>query len=355
MHHYATTFVIALAVTVVLIPVAILLAKRTGAIDYPGGRRVNKKPVTRLGGIAIYLGFWLAILWTQEIDQDLLGLLLGSLVIFSAGLWDDIRGLRPLYKFCWQIVAAVILLIFGFNMGSFSLPFVGQIFLSGIAFGLLGALLTIIWLVGMINTVNILDGLDGLASGICLIVALLLFWSAQQISNYPQAIEAAHWTMALAGAALGFLIFNFNPSRLIMGDSGSMFLGFTIGAISLYGLLKTATILGLIFPLLILALPLFDVVFAIIRRKVRGKSITKADRGHLHHRLLDAGLTQRQAVLLLYMISGAFGLAAVLLAKGYWILAVILLALDFALLLNTLLRRKSLVAIFHKKMRRQDG
>ncbi|MDR3289649.1 MAG: undecaprenyl/decaprenyl-phosphate alpha-N-acetylglucosaminyl 1-phosphate transferase [Peptococcaceae bacterium] len=355
MNNQPLAFLIAFAVTIILTPLSIIAAKKVGAIDYPGGRRINKKPVTRLGGIAIYGGFWAAVLGTQGISRDIMGLLLGSLVIFLAGLWDDIRGLRPLYKFLWQIAAVVVLLLFGFNMESFSLPLIGQIQLDKHGLGFLSVVLTLFWMVGMINTVNILDGLDGLAAGICLIVALLLFWSARQISDYPQALSAAHWTLALAGAALGFLFFNFYPSRLFMGDSGSMFLGFVIGGVSIYGLLKTATILGLVFPLLILALPLSDITFSIIRRKLRGKPIAEADGGHLHHRLLDVGLTQRQAALLLYLISGGFGLAAVLLAKGHWVWALLLLVFDFSLLLSILFRRKYLSAIFRKKLNKSGG
>jgi UDP-GlcNAc:undecaprenyl-phosphate GlcNAc-1-phosphate transferase len=345
---YIWIFVIAIIVASITAPLSILLANKVGAIDYPGGRRVHKKPITRLGGIAIYCGFWAAVFGTGTLfmDNSLIGLFAGSSVIFLVGLWDDIKGLRPLIKLAWQTLAVVVLIPFGdFTMISFSLPFLGQVNLNALGISALGTALTIFWIVGMVNTVNISDGLDGLAAGICFLAALLLFWSANRIEQ----VIPAHLTLALAGAALGFLIFNFYPARLIMGDSGSMFLGYIIGGVSIMGLLKTATILGLVFPLLILGLPLSDLTFAIIRRKVQGVPIAKADRGHLHHRLLDAGLSQRQAVLLLYAISACFGLAAVLLATGYWLWSLVLLVMDFSLLLKILFRRIGLLAVFSKR------
>jgi len=338
---YAWTFIIALLVAVVATPLSMRLAQRFGAIDYPGARRVHRKPIPRLGGLAIYAGFWAAALLTQTFDQSLYGLFVGSTLIVAVGLWDDTKGIRPLYKFFCQVFGAGVLPWFGFSMDQFSLPLVGTI--SGL--GSIGLLLTVFWVVGLINTVNLSDGLDGLAAGICFLAALLLFWSANRINQFP----AAHLTLALAGAALGFLFFNFHPARVFMGDTGSMFLGYIIGGVSIMGLLKTATVLGLVFPLLILAMPLSDLTFTIIRRKLRGGSIAAADRGHLHHRLLDAGLTQRQAVLLLYGLSACFGLAAVLGATGNWTWSLALLAAGFAFLLTILFRRTALLTAWSRR------
>jgi UDP-GlcNAc:undecaprenyl-phosphate GlcNAc-1-phosphate transferase len=189
--------------------------------------------------------------------------------------------------------------------------------------------------VGLVNTVNISDGLDGLAAGICFIAALILCWSALRIEQFTPA----YLLLALAGVALGFLFYNFHPAKIFMGDSGSMFLGYILGAVSIWGLLKTATILGLVFPLLVLGMPLTDVLFAIIRRSWKGLSIARADRGHLHHRLLDAGLTQRQAVLILYAMSLCFGLAAILSVYGHWLIALVLILLNIGLILRIMFRR----------------
>jgi len=351
---YALTFIIALIFAVVATPLSMKLGRRWGAIAYPGGRHVHKKPIPRLGGIAIYAAFWIAVVFTRNWDTQLYtqlytqvwGLFVGSTLIMVVGVWDDIREIRPIVKLGWQIAAAIVLVYFGFSMNQLSLPIVGvDLNFESRGLGWLGLLLAVFWIVGLVNTVNISDGLDGLAAGICFEAALLLFWSANRISQVPEA----HLTLALAGAALGFLFFNFHPARVFMGDSGSMFLGYIIGGISIMGLLKTATILGLVFPLLVLGMPLTDLTFAIIRRKLRGQSIAEADRGHLHHRLLDAGLSQRQAVLLLYGMSACFGIAAVLGALGSWIWAATLLIADFALLVTILLRRTAILSVMSRK------
>jgi UDP-GlcNAc:undecaprenyl-phosphate GlcNAc-1-phosphate transferase len=332
---YILIFSIALLVAVLATPFSIFLARCWGAIDYPGGRRIHQEPIPRLGGLAIYAAFWLAVMLTQRWENQYWGLFLGSTVIFLVGVWDDIKGIRPLIKFFGQILAAVILVFYGFSFSFQSLPFFAKISNLGIYGVYLGAFLTVFWVVGLVNTINISDGLDGLAAGICFGAALLLFWSAHRTGQIPSSFL----TLALAGATLGFLFYNFHPAHVFMGDSGSMFLGYLIGGISIMGLLKTATVLGLVFPLLVLAMPLTDMVFAIIRRKWKGLSIAKADRGHLHHRLLDAGLSQRSAVFLLYVMSACFGIAAVLLAEGYWLQGLVLFLAELVLLLYIFLRR----------------
>lgn len=342
---YFLTFSLALIIAVTGTPLTMKLAQKWGAIAYPGGRHVHKRPIPRLGGLALYAGFWLAALVTQAWDEYFWGLFLGSSLILLVGIWDDIWEIRPIVKLFWQIAAAALLLGFGFSMDIISLPLIGTINFSALGVGAIGFILMLFWVVGLVNTVNISDGLDGLAAGICFMVALLLFWSASRIDQVP----AAHLTLALAGALLGFLVYNFPPARVFMGDSGSMFLGYIIGGLSIMGLLKTATILGLVFPLLVMGMPVTDLTFAIIRRKLRGQSMATADRGHLHHRLLDAGLTQRQAVLSMYGISACFGIAAVLGAKGQWILALAILIFVFALLVIILMRRTAMLAVFGRR------
>jgi len=342
----------ALLIAAIATPLSMKLAIRWGAIAYPGGRHVHKKPIPRLGGLALYVAFWSAALiiqwWDKSYSMDvstivqIWGLFIGSTVIVMVGIWDDIRGMRPLVKLFWQIAAASVLIAFGFSMDAISLPFLNH---SVNLKGAIGLILMLFWVVGLVNTVNVSDGLDGLAAGICFIVAILLFWSANRIGQLP----AAHLTLALAGSLLGFLFFNFPPARVFMGDSGSMFLGYIIGGISIMGLLKTATILGLVFPLLVLGMPVTDLTFAIIRRKLRGLSMATADRGHLHHRLLDAGLSQRAAVLSMYGISACFGVAAVLGAKGQWLWALAMLVVVFALLIIILMRRTAMLAVFSRR------
>ncbi|MDP4125940.1 MAG: MraY family glycosyltransferase [Bacillota bacterium] len=344
---FAITFVIALIIAVLATPVSMRLASLWGAIAYPGGRHVHSRPIPRLGGLAIYAAFWIAVVITQEWDKSIWGLFIGSTILLVVGIWDDVYEIRPLVKLFWQIFAAAVLLFFDFSMDFISLPFFGSIHFGALGLSAIGFILVIFWVVGLVNTVNISDGLDGLAAGICFMVALLLFWSANQIVQ--TSVAPAHLTLALAGAILGFLFFNFPPARVFMGDSGSMFLGYIIGGISIMGLLKTATILGLVFPLLVLGMPVTDLTFAIIRRKLRGQSIAAADRGHLHHRLLDAGLTQRQAVLSMYGISACFGGAAVLGAKGQWIWSLVVLFIVFSLLIIILMRQTAKLAVFGRR------
>lgn len=344
---FASTFVIALVIAVLATPVSMKLAGLWGAIAYPGGRHVHSRPIPRLGGLAMYAAFWITALVTQQWDKSIWGLFIGSTIILVVGIWDDIYEIRPLVKLGWQIGAAAVLLFFDYSMTFISLPFIKTIYFDTLGLGAIGFILVIFWVVGLVNTVNISDGLDGLAAGICFMVAILLFWSANRVVQ--TSVVPAHLTLALAGAILGFLFFNFPPARVFMGDSGSMFLGYIIGGISIMGLLKTATILGLVFPLLVLGMPVTDLTFAIIRRKLRGQSIATADRGHLHHRLLDAGLTQRQAVFSMYGISACFGVAAVLGAKGQWIWAIVVLIFVFTLLIIILMRQTAKLAVFGRR------
>lgn len=330
MFSYIITFSLAAIFALLLTPVAIVLAKKWGVIDHPGDRRVHTVPIPRLGGLAIYISFWLAVLLNTEFTKMVVGLFLGSTIIFVVGIIDDVKGIRALHKLIWQLLAAFIPILFGLSVDQMTLPL-----LNTVNLGIFGYAFAIFWIVGIVNTVNISDGLDGLAAGICFIAALILFWSAERI-EHP---TAPFLMLALAGVVLGFLFFNFHPAKIFMGDSGSMFLGYILGAVSIWALLKTATILGLVFPLLVLGMPLTDLVFAIIRRSWKGISIARADRGHLHHRLLDAGLTQRQAVLILYAISSCFGIAAIFCIYGSWYSALVLVILNIALILRIMFRR----------------
>lgn len=327
---YMFTFILAVVFALIFTPLAIVAARKWDVLDYPGERRIHSIPIPRLGGAAIYLSFWLAVFITIDVDNMVKGLFWGSTILFAVGIVDDIKGLRALHKFFWQLLAAVIPIFFGLSVQTITLPLFGTFTL-----GVFGYAFAVLWIVGLVNTVNISDGLDGLASGICFIASLILFWSA----NWIGQITAPDLMLAVAGVTLGFLFFNFHPAKIFMGDSGSMFLGYVIGVVSIWGLLKSVTILGLVFPLLVLAMPLTDMVFAIIRRKWKGLSIARADKGHLHHRLLDAGLNQRQAVFLLYAISAGFGLAAVVFVYGKWYLALALIVINLAIILRIMFRK----------------
>ncbi|MDA8443407.1 MAG: MraY family glycosyltransferase [Peptococcaceae bacterium] len=334
--------------TLILTPGAMIVARKVGAIDYPSERRVHSKPTPRLGGIALYTSFVVTVCLFFKLDAQIKGLFIGSTLILAVGIYDDIKGVRPIVKLLGQVCAALILLRFGYQMTGLNLPLIGWKYFAawGSVWGMLwGGLFVVIWVVSLVNTVNITDGLDGLAAGICVEACLVLLWSAVQIHQ----VQAAGLMAVLTGICLGFLFFNFNPAKVFMGDSGSMFLGFVIAGVSVNGFLKTPVLFGLVLPLLALGMPIFDMTFAVVRRKWRGQPIALADRGHLHHRLLDAGFTQREAVLVLYLLSAILGCAALFASREEWQWAV-LLTLLVAAIVTGLFMFKS-----HKAILRRSG
>jgi len=320
---------LSLVLTFIFTPATMYLAKKVGAIDYPGERRVHRKPIPRLGGVAMYLSF-IAAAWyfLHPLNNQIIGLLAGATVILGVGIYDDIKGVSPKAKFLGQVIAAMVLLFFGYQIDKLTLPWFGEVILPGVW----GSVFVLLWVVSLVNTVNITDGLDGLAAGICFGACLVLLWSAVQIGMF----QAAYLMAGLAGVCLGFLFFNFHPAKVFMGDSGSMFLGFAIAAISINGLLKTTALFGLVLPLLALGMPIFDLTFAVIRRKWRGQPIAMADRGHFHHRLLDLGLTHRQAVLALYSLSALLAGAAFFASLEDWRWAISLTMVVVSILLTVL-------------------
>ncbi|PAB58306.1 glycosyltransferase family 4 protein [Anaeromicrobium sediminis] len=312
MYKYMISLLVAFIVSCIMTPFAIKLAHKIGAIDVPkDNRRVHKKPIPRMGGLAIFLGFVVSILVTLPIDKKIIGLIAGSTVIVIMGIMDDTKPLSPKQKFMGQLIAAVILVSVGISIEGFGNPITDK----WIGFPLyLSIPVTIIWVVGITNTVNLIDGLDGLAAGVASIAALSLAYITY-IQN-PNNIVVMVLTLSVAGSAIGFLPYNFNPAKVFMGDTGSLFLGYILSAISILGVLKGATAIATIVPVLALGLPIFDTAFAIIRRFLNGKPIFEADKGHLHHRLLSRGLGQRRTVLTLYLISALLGASAVLISNN---------------------------------------
>lgn len=312
-------FALAAVIAYLSTPVVCRLAKRTGAVDQPdvkpGGRHIHDKPTPRLGGLAIFAGFTVAIGVVAVVAdipdwQQLLELWYGALIIVAVGVADDYLELPAKLKLAGQIAAAVVLVATGNVVDWISNPWAHAPFPGMSYIGYWGVPLTVFWLVGVTNAMNLIDGLDGLAAGvgsIASVTLLLVGW--QEGQPYVMLITAA-----IAGAALGFLPYNFYPARIFMGDTGSMLLGFVLGAVAIQGTVKSATTIALAVPMLALGLPILDTSLAIIRRFVHGRSIFQADKGHLHHRLLALGLNQRQAVIILYFVSGCFGLSAVALA-----------------------------------------
>ena len=300
---------IALGVALFLTPVVISFARRTGALDAPDARKVHVRPIPRIGGIGIYAAFMVSVLvqmsisdFSPEIMTSLWGLLAGGTIIVAIGIIDDYRDLPAKVKLLGQILAACVLVIgFDVRIDVITDPLGDFIYLEYFAIPA-----TIFWVVGLTNTVNLIDGLDGLAAGVSSIAAVTIFLVAME-EGIP---FVAMITAALAGAAIGFLYYNFNPARIFMGDTGSMFLGFMLAGISVIGAVKSAATIALIVPILALGLPILDTTFAIVRRARNHRPIFKPDKGHLHHRLLAHGFTQKQAVLLMYVVSALFGLCA---------------------------------------------
>lgn len=300
---------VAFIVSFLASPVVKHFAYKVGAVDVPkDGRRMHKEPIPRLGGLAIFFGFMFSILLFLKINTQFRSILLGAAIILVLGIVDDITPLPAKLKFVVQIVAALIPAMNGVVIRVLSNPNL----LSENAYwnmGMLSIPVTVLWIVAITNAVNLIDGLDGLAIGVSAISATTVLIIALMVSEMQVAIAMA----ALVGACVGFMPYNINPAKMFMGDTGATFLGYILATMSIQGLFKFYAVISFAVPFLILGLPIFDTSFAFIRRIAHGQSPMQADRGHIHHRLIDMGLSQKQAVATLYVISAILGLSAVVL------------------------------------------
>lgn len=297
------SFVISFTMT----PIVKAFAIRIGAMDVPkDDRRMHDHPIPRMGGLAIFIGFLLTVVLFADLTKQMQGVLLGAIIIAILGAIDDIVGLNAWVKFAGQILAAVVAVSNGIVIHLFMNP---NIF-SGTEYIVLESLsipVTILWIVGVTNAVNLIDGLDGLACGVSAIASLTMFVVALLVSQSNVAVVLA----ALMGACLGFLPYNANPAKIFMGDTGALLLGFVLATTSAIGMFKFYAVVTFLVPLMALALPLLDTIFAFCRRILRGQNPFAADRGHFHHRLVDMGLSQKQAVAVMYAITALLGLCAV--------------------------------------------
>ena len=313
--------VVALVISFLSTPIVKSFAYKLGAIDVPKDeRRMNKVHIPRMGGLAIFLGFIISVLLFVEVDDQMKGILLGSVIIVVMGIIDDITPLRASLKFVIQILAALIPVYYGVQITCISNPnlFSDNPYWN---FGWLSIPITVIWFVGLTNAVNLIDGLDGLAIGVSSISALTMLAIAILVAEPQVAVIMA----ALVGACIGFMPYNMNPAKIFMGDTGSTFLGYILACITIQGLFKFYAVISFVVPFLILGLPIFDTMFAIIRRISHGQNPMAPDRSHVHHRLIDMGLNQKQAVAVLYVISAILGLSAVVLATSGEIKAILCL------------------------------
>lgn len=309
---YMTAFATAFGVTIVTTPLARKIAYKFKAVDYPRSRGMNNEPVPLMGGLAIVLGFIFSLLVMSPYIKDFhttqfIGFLIGGAIIVLVGMLDDVYELSAKFKLIVQIIVGAIVVFTGTKIDFIMWPFWQYLkFLS--------TPITIIWIIGLINAVNLIDGLDGLAAGVTSIASICLM----VLCFLSGSMVAVALTAALAGACLGFLPRNFSPAEVYMGDTGSTFLGYVLAVTSCIGVFKSYAILSIVLSILAMALPILDTVFAMVRRAINHKPIMGADRGHLHHRLIDAGYTNKQAVMILYGLSLTSAIVAVLIAiKDY--------------------------------------
>ena len=336
-------FIIAFIFTFATTPLVRRLAYKIGAVDVPKEkRRVHKRPTPRIGGLAIIFGFIVAVLcFNESWSKELIAILIGAGILGVLGVIDDCKELDAKIKFVVQIAAALVVVLYGdIRISVISNP---NIF-SESPFAVLPPWLSItattIWIVFMVNAVNFIDGLDGLAAGVSAIMSMSLVFIAITYHEYSIALLG----LALMGSCFGFLPFNFNPAKIFMGDTGSMFLGYMLAVLSVQGMFKSYAVISFAVPIVILGLPLFDALFAMLRRVLTGKNPMSADRGHLHHRLYDMGFSQKQTVFILYAISGVLGITSILLAEQRFLRAMLLLiCVLIFLLIATMMGKNSFV------------
>ena len=320
-HLFIVTFILSAVLSYFVTPFVIRLAYKIGAIDVPkDNRRVHKKPIPRLGGLSIAISFFITLLLFSTITKEMLVLFISLSIIIIMGIIDDVKGLGAKFKFLIQIFAATLVAVFAFRIKFLANPFepMHYWFLGNFSIPV-----TVFWIVGITNTVNLIDGLDGLAAGISAISSMTLALILFKNGDYFFTLIL----IALIGAILGFLPFNFNPAKIFMGDTGSLFLGFTLSVVSMNATIKSAAALAVFIP---------------IRRAKNNQPIMQADKGHLHHRLLNKGLSQKQTVLILYMMSVLLGLSAYFIAETGRRFSLFILATDVVLIIFVIIKFKIL-------------
>lgn len=292
----------AAAVVLLTTPLAGWLARAVGAVDHPSGRRIHQTPTPRLGGLAILAGFLVPVLYYLPADSGSQALVTGAVLIACVGAVDDVFGLSPAVKLAGQIACAAVPVSAGITIDHITLPFVGAFDLGPGQY-----VITVIWFVAIVNMINFIDGMDGLAAGVTAVGAITFAVLAASLGRADPAIMAA----ALAGACVAFLVFNFHPARIFMGDSGSMFLGFVIAGVAVSGVMKSAAAVAVVAPLVVLAIPILDTSFVILKRLKHGLPVYSPDRSHFHHRFFTIGWGQRKTVLALYGWCAIMGAVAI--------------------------------------------
>lgn len=307
MSKYSLLFITAFAVSILVTPYVAKLAMRIGAVDRPGKRKVHDKIMPRLGGLAVYIGFLVSSLLIPWQGMKMTGVMIGGTLILLLGIVDDTRGMSPKTKLAGQLLAASVVVAAGVRIEFFNNPFNGYFYL-----GSLSVPMTLLWIIAVTNAINLIDGLDGLASGVTTIALITFALMASMIGQTIVSLLA----FSLAAAVIGFLRYNFYPAKIFLGDCGSMFLGFMVSVLAVFGLLKSVTVVTFVIPILVLGVPIFDTCFAVFRRYCEHKPIFQADKKHIHHRLLSRGLSHRQAVLVIYCIALFFSMSALWMVRS---------------------------------------
>ncbi|MEE3343290.1 MAG: MraY family glycosyltransferase [Bacilli bacterium] len=315
---------------VLFMPVIKMVALHINAMDVPNARKVHKKPIPRLGGLGIYLGFLLGYMLFGHESIQMNSILIGSFIIVLAGMIDDINPIKARYKLICQIIGASIVPIFGGillkDISAFGIY---------INFGIFSYIITILFIVGIINCINLIDGLDGLAGGLSAIYFAMIGVVAILFNN-SSGLDTI-LTFIMLGATLGFLVHNFNPASIFMGDSGSMFLGYIIAIIALLGY-KNVTFTSLIVPVFLIAIPIMDTLFAIVRRLLKHEPIMKPDKSHLHHQLLKLNFSVRKTVLIIYIVDILFAIASIIYVFNNQLYGIIIYIVLFILVLILIIK-----------------
>lgn len=341
--NYFLILFLAFAVSFAVTPLAIKLAPRIGAMDIPKDkRRMHTKPMPRFGGMSMFLGTEIALAVFLHSDPKVITILFGGACIYAIGVVDDIHGMSPKVKFALQVAAAIIVFIGGIQIEFVKNPFDEEAYIFFPVW--FSFVITVLWVVGITNTVNLIDGLDGLAAGVAAIASGCIAYTAVLSGQF----EVGMAMLAVSGGALGFLPYNFHPAKIFMGDSGSLYLGFMIAVVSILGSTKGATLIATIVPFLVLGLPIFDTIFAIIRRWINGYPIMMADKGHIHHRIMATGIGQRRTVLIMYCISAIMGTVAILVVQRMLIEALLLVLVAVVLVCVFIADHASVKEIFRE-------
>jgi UDP-GlcNAc:undecaprenyl-phosphate/decaprenyl-phosphate GlcNAc-1-phosphate transferase len=335
---YATLFICFIA-SILITPLVKKLALKIGATDQPNSRKVHQTIMPRLGGLAIFVSYLIGFMILMPESPYKYPILLGSIVIVITGIVDDVFEISARWKLLGQVIAALIVVLNGVDIDFINLPFGGQI-----EFGIFTIPLTILWIVGITNAINLIDGLDGLAAGVSSIALITISGMAIIMGNG----FVVSMGFILLGSTLGFLIYNFHPAKIFMGDTGALFLGYMIGVLSLLGF-KNVAVISFIVPIIILGVPISDTIFAIIRRIVHKQPLAAPDKSHLHHCLLRLGYGHKKTVLIIYGISALFGIVAVVFSQTtMWVSIVVVLAL--LLVIELLVEKVELIGKEYKPL-----